>query len=425
MAEQAYRVPFARRGSMLGEAEIEALTGLVGSDAALTSGAVRTAFEDRFAAYVGVRRALTVTSGTVALELAIGLLDLGPGDEVIATPQTFQATVQPLLDTPAQVRFCDVDPGTLNMDPPRLEELFTDRTRAVVLVHYGGHPADTEQIMALARARGVVVIEDCAHALGATRHGRRPGALADIGCFSFHASKNITTLGEGGMITVDRDDWARRIDGRRSNEVDADYLVGPVADREGQPASFPWMKWAERAYGQACAGVRRAGTNATMSEAAAAVGLVQLDRLPQLVARRRWVAERIDEVVVRHDWLRLPRTEPGVHSAHHLYTFFVERPGLRDALVRALDQRSIEVQLRYFPQHLMPEWRVGGGHGPGECPVAESLWFGGHMNLPCHPALTDDQVDHLTDGLDDALHEVARTRRTARDEEVRPCPTST
>lgn len=407
------KVPFARRGSVLGEREAQVLADLVRGDGPLTAGSVRGEFERAFAAYVGTRHALTVTSGTVALELAIGLLDLGPGDEVITTPQTFQATVQPLLTTPARVRFCDVDPATLNLDPDRLAALLTDRTRAVVLVHYGGRPADMDRIAALTRPRGIVVIEDAAHALGAVRHGRRPGALADLGCFSFHASKNITTLGEGGMITCDRDDWAARIDRLRSNDVDGSFVHGVTGE---VPASLARMVWARRAYGQACTGVRRAGTNATMSEAAAAVGLVQLERLPALTARRRQVAARLDEVVGRHEWLRPIRTEPGVVDAHHLYTCFAERPGTRDRLVRELEARSVEVQLRYFPQHLMPEWRAR-GHGPGECPVVERLWFDHHLNLPCHPSLTDDQIDHLAHALDQAARAVARTA----DEEIL-CP---
>lgn len=419
-SSREYRVPFARRGSVLGEAEAEAVAALVLGDDSLTSGQIREDFERRFAGFVGCRHALSVTSGTVALELAIGLLDLEPGDEVVATPQTFQATVQPLLDTPATVRFCDVDAGTLNLDPDKLAELLTERTRAVVLVHYGGRPADMDRILALTRPRGIVVVEDCAHALGAAAHGRRPGALADIGCFSFHASKNITTLGEGGMITCDRDDWAERVDRRRSNAVDGDF-VATAAEAE-RPALLRHMVWAAHAYGQSCKTVRRAGTNATLSEAAAAVGLVQLDRLPALTARRREIASRLDEVVASHDWLRPTRAEPGVTDAHHLYTFFIERRGLREAFVDAVRRRSVEVQLRYFPQHLMPEWRAGGGHGPGECPVAENLWFEAHMNLPCHPALDDAQLEHLVTALDEAAVETGRLVPNRK--EVSSCPSS-
>lgn len=416
-------VPAACRGSDLGEAELDALAVLVRSSGPLSGGDSRQTFERRFAEYVGARHALTVTSGTVALEIAIGLLELRAGDEVVVTPQTYQATVQPLLDLPVTVRFCDVDPDTLNMDPDALAGLLTDRTRAVVLVHYGGGPADMTAITALAHGVGAVVIEDCAHALGAERDGRRPGAMADISCFSFHGSKNITTLGEGGMITVDRDDWADRVDRRRSNDVDAEIDALPLTpDGAALPAALPWMKFAAHAYRHDYGRVRRAGTNATMSEAAAAVGIVQLAKLDTLVDRRRRIAAHLDAVLAEFVEVRPARVPPGVRHAYHLHTFFVPPPGARDALVRALDRRDVEIALRYFPQHLMPEWRRHRpGHGPGECPVAERIWFGEHMNLPCHPGLSDTQVEHLGDALRAGLREVLAGRH---DEGAMPCPTS-
>ncbi|KAF3468927.1 DegT/DnrJ/EryC1/StrS family aminotransferase [Streptomyces sp. Tu 3180] len=398
----SYAVPAASRGSVLGREEAEALTALLSSRAVLSSGEQRERFEERFARHVGARHALSVTSGTVALDLALHLLDLREGDEVVATPQTYQATVQPLLASPARVRFCDVDPDSLNIDPDRLAELITGRTRAVVLVHYGGWPADMDRVMALARERGITVVEDCAHALGSGYRGRRPGALGDLGCFSFHSSKNITSLGEGGMITFDRDEWAPRLDRLRSNEPDGLY-TGLPEPADGVPDLLPWMKYSSSVYRTVCDGVRRPGTNATLSEAACAVGLVQLDRLAELVARRRTIAARLDRVLERHPLCRVPRPGADLEHAYHLYTFFVtERQGVREKLVRGLDERGVEVELRYFPMHLTPEWRAR-GHGPGECPVAERLWFGEHVNLPCHPGLTDDQIDHLVWALDDAL----------------------
>ncbi|MBV7700849.1 DegT/DnrJ/EryC1/StrS family aminotransferase [Streptomyces sp. TRM70350] len=398
----SYAVPAASRGSVLGREETEALAALLSSRAALSSGEQRERFEERFARHVGTRYALSVTSGTVALELALHLLDLREGDEVVATPQTYQATVQPLLGSPARVRFCDVDPDSLNVDPVRLAELVTDRTRAIVLVHYGGWPADMDRVMALARERGITVVEDCAHALGSSYRGRRPGSLGDLGCFSFHSSKNITSLGEGGMITFDREEWAPRLDRLRSNEPDGLY-TGLPEPADGVPDLLPWMKYSSSVYRTLCEGVRRPGTNATLSEAACAVGLVQLKRLEELVARRRAIAARLDAVLERHPQCRVPRPGAGLEHAYHLYTFFVtERQGVREKLVRGLDERGVEVELRYFPMHLTPEWRAR-GHDAGECPVAERLWFGEHVNLPCHPGLTDAQVDHLVWALDDAL----------------------
>ncbi|MFI7412525.1 DegT/DnrJ/EryC1/StrS family aminotransferase [Streptomyces sp. NPDC049627] len=395
--QQRYVVPGGRRGSVIGDRELNVLAQLVSSDAPLSAGGWREAFEQAFARHVGARHALSVTSGTVALEIAIQLLDLAPGDEVVVTPQTFQASIQPLLDLDVKVRFCDIDPLTLNMDPAALEPLITDRTRAVILVHYGGCPADMDAIMSLTRPRGITVIEDSAHALGATYRDRRPGALADIATFSFHSTKNITSLGEGGMITLDRDDWAQRVSRYRNNEVDGVYAHGGT-DAAKAPAALPWMMFSDEIYDRVCAGIRNAGTNATMSEAAAAVGLAQLDRLDELVERRRLIARRLDEVIAAFPGARPLCAPEGVEHAYHLYTFLVRDRDMRDALLRELDQRGVEVQLRYFPLHLTPEWRFR-GHGPGECPVAERLWFEQHMNLPCHPGLLDSQVDHLVDAL--------------------------
>ncbi|MDG4782321.1 DegT/DnrJ/EryC1/StrS family aminotransferase [Micromonospora sp. WMMD961] len=405
MMERDYRVPFPARGSVVGPAELTAVAELVDSDGPLSGGRWRTGFEQRFARHVGCRHALSVTSGTVALELAVHLAGLRPGDEVVTTPQTFAATVQPLLARDVRVRFCDVEPDTLNIDPAAVEAAVTDRTAAVIVVHYGGLPVAMERILAAAHAHGAIVIEDCAHALGAEYHGRRPGALADIGCFSFHSSKNLTTLGEGGMLTFDRDEWYDRLDRIRSNKADA--VVRPFVSRVPPTPLLPWMRYSEEIYAHEYADLRHPGTNATMSEVAAAAGTVQLARLPELSARRRHVAARLDDCLARHDGIRLHRPPAGVSHAYHLYTMFVEAGAdAREHLVKTLDQRAVEIQLRYFPQHLTPEWRQR-GHRPGECPRAEQLWFEQQVNLPCHPGLTDAQVDYLTGALDEALSDLS------------------
>ena len=286
-----------------------------------------------------------------------------------------------------------------------MENAISDRTAAVILVHYGGYPAEMDRIVEAAHRHGAIVIEDCAHALGASYHGRRPGSLGDIGCFSFHTTKNITTLGEGGMVTFDRDDWAERLERLRSNQVDGEFAaVGGTAP----PATslLPWMKFADDVYERQYTAIRRAATNATLSEAASAVGVVQLNQLPELAARRQAIAARLDDVVGRYVDTRLHRAPVGVTHAYHLYTCFVDA-GMaeRERLVKALDRRGVEVQLRYFPLHLLPEWR-GRGHRLGECPVAERSWFDTHVNLPCHPCLTDQQVDHLVNALAESLDEV-------------------
>ncbi|MEV7230829.1 DegT/DnrJ/EryC1/StrS family aminotransferase [Polymorphospora sp. NPDC051019] len=404
MEDRDYRVAFPTRGSILGAAELAALADLVNSEQMLSDGRWRSAFEHRFRDHVGSRHALSVTSGTVALELAIHLADLRPGDEVIATPQTFSATIHPLLDRDVRVHFCDIDPATLNIDPAQVEATVSDRTAAILLVHYGGYPAEMERIVAAAHRHGAVVIEDCAHALGAVRHGRRPGALGDIGCFSFHNTKNLTTLGEGGMLTFDRDEWYVRLDRIRSNQPDVVCRI-PQSPTPPPTPLLPWMRFSGEVYAYDYAQILRAGTNATMSEAAAAVGIVQLDRLAELAARRREIARRLDDCLGRYGQIRLHRPPEGVTHAYHLYTFFVEAgQAAREHLVKALDRSGVEVQLRYFPLHLTPEWRAR-GHRLGECPQAERLWFDQQVNLPCHPGMTDAQVDYLVEAVTAALDE--------------------
>lgn len=404
-----YRVPFQRRGSILGDADVAAVAALVRSGEPLSSGRHRDRFEREFAALTGARFALSTTSGTVALELAVRLLDLAPGDEVIATPQTFHATTAPLLEHDVRVRFCDVEPDTLNIDPDGLEALVTDRTRAVMVVHYGGLPADMDRIMAVAARHGLVVVEDCAHALGATYRGRRPGALGHIGCFSFHSTKNITTLGEGGMITVDRPEWAARVDRMRNNEIDG-LFTGRAEAPGDVPGVLPWMKFADQIYRRTVLGLRSAGTNATLSEAAAAVGSTQLAALEGFTARRGAIAARIDGVLSRFPDVRLHAAPQHSTHAHHLHSAFLDGGAdARERVIRTLDALGVEVQLRYFPLHLLPEWRAR-GHRPGECPVAERSWFENQISLPCHPGLTDEQVDHLTAALATALHEATSHR---------------
>ncbi|MER7418295.1 DegT/DnrJ/EryC1/StrS family aminotransferase [Micromonospora peucetia] len=392
-------VPYPTLGSILGDEEVKAVADVLLSRERLSQGSWRRKFEEAFKAHTGAAHAITVTSGTVALRLAIQLLELQPGDEVVVTPQTYQATAQPLLDHQATVRFCDIDPNSLNVDASRLAELVNHRTKAVILVHYGGLPADMAAIQELSRRHGFVIIEDCAHALGAEYFGERPGVLGDIGCFSFHSTKNITTLGEGGMLTLNRDDWAERITRLRNNECDAVYRPAAPDLPKVPRAMFDGL-----AHSSECVGVRAAGTNATLSEPAAAVGLVQLGKLAALTTARRRVAAQLDDAFAAHPGVRLQVVPDGVRHSYHLYTLFVrpEQGIVRDRVVERLVQLGVDVWLRYFPVHLLPEWRSR-GNGLGDCPVAERCWFAEQINLPCHPAFGDVDVKTMVAALGDAL----------------------
>jgi perosamine synthetase len=399
-----YRVPYPAVGSEFGEPEMAAIAEVLRSAETLSCGPRRDRFEEDFRALVGTRHALSLSSCTSALQIATHLIGLEPGDEVIATPQTYQATISMLLEMEVTVRFCDIDPDTLNLDPQRLPELVTPRTRAIYLLHYGGLCADMDPIMALAERHGLVVVEDCAHALGARYLGRSAGSLGHIGCFSFQSSKNISTLGQGGMIAFDRDDWAETVRRIRAIEPDADFV--PARPRFGpyREPRRPLNQHEKNAFTHDCTALRAGGTNSTLGEVAAAVGSVQLGRLAELNRRRQQITDALDEGLSTLPGIRVRPTPPGHESACHLYTFFAapDAGPSREAIAWALEDLGVEMQLRYFPLHLLPEWRRRGG-GFGQCPIAERLWFEEHLNLPCYPQLTDAQVAYMVEAVGTAI----------------------
>lgn len=408
MPSEPFVVPYLPVGTIFSEDEISAITRVLLSGQKLSCGTERDAFEREFAAYVGVPNALSLTNCTVALEFATYMLHLRPGDEIIAATQTYQANVTPLLTLPVKVRFCDVDDNTLNISPAAFESLVSDRTRALFLVHYGGTPVDMDPIMKIAQARGISVIEDCAHALGAKYRGRGLGGIGDFGCWSFQSYKNISTLGEGGMLTLKDESYAQVAARIRAIEPDADFVPGVEQELGGLPHPEDDVeRHAKNAYLDRCVEVRHPGTNSTLCEPAAAVGRVQLQRLDELVARRRAIAARLDDGLGKIAGLRVQQRTEGVQSAHHLYTCFLDpATGIdRDTFSRKLVARGIEVQLRYFPVHLLPEWRRL-GHGLGECPVAERIWFHEQINLPIYPQLADWQIEFMIEQVASVMLEL-------------------
>ncbi|WP_327000850.1 DegT/DnrJ/EryC1/StrS family aminotransferase [Dactylosporangium sp. NBC_01737] len=397
-------VPYHGQGSIFDDDDIAAVTTLLRSDRHLSSGVERAAFETEFARATGAPYAVSVTSCTMALDLATHLLDLQPGDEVIASPLTFQATVTALLGRQVTVRFADIEPDSLALDPRSVHRLIGPRTRAVYVTHYGGLAADLDALRAVTDAGGVALVEDCAHALGTRYQGRPVGTVGDIGCWSFHSLKNMSTMGQGGMLTTARPGWHDTLRRIGSIEPDADFTprrttAGFGAYAAPQPGDPE--RHAKNAYTHDCTAVRCGGSNAIMSEPAAAVGRTQLAKLPAFVARRRQLAGYLNERLGALPGVRVHGDLPGREHSYHLYTFRLDGagPGARDALIRRLHhQHGIEIILRYFPLHLLPEWRALGGE-LGQAPVAERIWFNELVNLPIYPAMQDWQVEHMADAI--------------------------
>jgi perosamine synthetase len=345
-------------------------------------------FEESFAAFCGAEYGLAVTSATAGLGLAVIAAGVGPGDEVVTTPISWISTANAAASKGARVVFADVNPRTLNLDPASLAQKITNRTKAIIVVHLYGQPCDMDPIMRLARERGIIVIEDCAHAAGAEYKGRRSGTLGDIGVFSFHQQKNMVTLGEGGMITTGRKDLYERMLSFRSlccltYDPKGKYL--PI-DETKQPMGkrYWYLDFDE------------VGFNFRMTDAQAAVGLEQLRKLDGFNARRIEIANRYCELLRGIQGLTLPYVPPHVKHVFHVYCVLIEPEfGLNkeDFMWELYTAKRIKVWSHYMPIHLTTAYR-NLGHGEGECPVAELL-FHKYVSLPIHPRMTEAAISYV------------------------------
>ena len=208
------KVPYSFMGSIYDEAEEQAALAAMKQDS-LTMGPKTQEFQTKFAAKHGTKHALACSNCTTGMMVATQIFDIGKGDEVIVTPNTFVATCLPILKEGATPVFADIDERTFNLDPEEVAKKITNKTKAIYVVHYAGQMVDMDPIMELAEKHGLYVLEDCAHATGSAYKGKMAGSIGDIGCFSFHSLKNITTCGEGGMITTNNDEFAKGIMGLR------------------------------------------------------------------------------------------------------------------------------------------------------------------------------------------------------------------
>lgn len=342
-----------------------------------TLGPELEAFETEFARYCGARFAVGVGSGTAAVQLALRALDLGPGDEVITVPNTDTPTVSAITGTGATPVLVDTDPRTFDLDPDRLADAITDRTRAILPVHLFGHPADMDPILQVAERREIPVVEDAALAAGARYKDRRTGALGTIGCFSLAPGKVFGGYGDGGIVLTDDEVIAARL------RVLRNYGHAPSAalDERSPTGGDDWR-------------VLEEGVNERLDEVWAAVLREKLPSLDARIDARRRVAARYGAALAPLP-LTLPFEAPYARHAFHSYQVLAEG---RDALRRALAQRGIATRLFYIPPlHLQPAYeRLG--HAPGSFPVTEST-ADRMLALPMFPQITDGQIDEVVDAL--------------------------
>lgn len=368
----------------IGDGELRAVAEVLQSGW-LTTGPKVHAFEAAVAAYTGAAHAVAVNSGTAALHLSLlaaGIDD--PSREVVTTPLTFCATVNAIIHAGGTPVFADIDLASMNLDPAAVEAALTPRTAAILPVHFAGRPAPLARFRAMASSRGLVVIDDAAHAFGAATGGQRIGAAADLTAFSFHAVKNITT-GEGGMVTTDRGDWAERI------RVMA--LHGMSRDA--------WARYSGR--GAAQYEVIEAGFKYNMMDLQAALGLEQLARLEALQAHRRRLWECYDRELadlpitrpIAAAWRHPGEPEPA--HAHHLFTILVDAAicgWTRDDLAVALRERGIATSVHFKALHLHRYYAERYGFRRGMFPNAEYV-SDRTLSLPLSAGTDEADVDRV------------------------------
>lgn len=340
----------------------------------LTTGPAVQAFEQALVEATGARRAVVMNSGTSALHGMYFAAGLGPGDEVVTTPLTFAATANAALYLGASVRFVDVLPDTGNIDPAAVDAAIGDRTRLVVAVDYAGHPADYDELNQIARARGVTLVADAAHSLGATYRGRRAGTLAHASALSFHPVKPITTA-EGGAVVTDDEELADRAARFRTHGITRDPSVMERDDG-------PWH------YEQ-----HDLGFNYRLTDVQAALGRSQLRHLAEFIVRRRVIAAKYLEAFADVEALSLPFVRDGVEPGWHLFVVRVADASLRRPFFDRLRAMGLGVQVHYIPVHHHPYYRDLGFRRVS-CPVAEN-YSARAVSLPIFPRMTDQEVDRV------------------------------
>ena len=369
-------------------------TELAQIQSALESGWVTTGpkteqFERAFATYVGARHAIAVNSCTAAMHLALEAVGLGAGDVVLTSPFTFASTAEVVRYFNAVPMFVDIQADTLNMDPSAFEVVvdglkaeYGDRLKAVIPVHIAGHPCEMDSLARIAKAHGMVVIEDAAHTLPTRYKGRMVGSISDFTCFSFYATKTLTT-GEGGMITTANDGWAERCRVMSLHGISKDA----------------WNRYSEE--GSWYYEILAPGFKYNMTDVAAAMGIAQLEKVDRMWQRRVQIAKRYTTAFSDYPELESPTVLPEVEHAWHLYILRLHLDRLRidrAKFIRELKDRKIGASVHFIPLHLHPYYRCNYDYKELDFPVAFRE-YQRVISLPIYSVMTDQDADDVIEAV--------------------------
>ena len=375
MAPRGMRIPVAEPD--IGEEELKLVSEAVRSGWVSSKGRFIEEFERGFADFVGMKYGVATSNGTVAIHLALVALGIGPGDEVIMPDLTFASVGNAIIYTGARPVFVDVHQSYWGMDPERVKEAITERTKAIIVVHLYGHPCDLDPLLEVAEDHGLYVIEDCAEAHGAEYKGRRVGSFGDIACFSFYGNKIITT-GEGGMCLTNDYELAER--------------MRMLRDHGMRPEKRYWHEVV--------------GFNYRMTNLQAALGVAQLRRIDEFIRKKIEIARAYEAALDGIEGITLHPEMPWAKCVYWLYSILVDEKayGLsRDELKRRLAEEGVETRRFFYPMHVMPPYRPY-LRQKQKFPVAERLASMG-LNLPSGVKLSKDAVAYIADLIYRLHHE--------------------
>ena len=378
------KIPYALPD--VGEKEINEVIDSIKSNW-LSKGPKTVKFEQEFAQYVGSKYAVALNSCTAGLHLALEALNIGAGDEVITTPYTFAATVNTIIHVGATPVLVDIDSSTMNIDASKIEEKITERTKAIIPVHFAGYPCELNEIRALADKYNLFIIEDAAHAVHTQYKGKMIGSISDVTCFSFYATKNLVT-GEGGMITTNNEELANRI---------------RVLSLHGMSKNA-WNRYSDK--GSWYYEIEEAGFKYNMTDIQAAFGLVQLNKIDEIQLKRTEISEKYNNAFTGIPGFTLPYDSDENRHAWHLYVLRVDEQYFsinREQFIEELNERGVGTSVHFIPIPMHPYYK-NLGYKISDYPTAESA-FKQAISLPLYPKMSNEDIEYVIKTVRDVANE--------------------
>lgn len=371
-------IPYSKQ--TIDEDDVAAVINVLKSDW-LTTGPMVTRFETEIAHFTGASFGVAVSSGTAALHAAMFAIDIKAGDEVIVPSLTFAATANAVVYQGGTPVFADIEPHSFLIDPTSVASKISPRTKAIIAVDYAGNPCDYDALNRLAKKNNLILVSDACHSLGGKYKDRKVGTLADLSVFSFHPAKHITTA-EGGMITTNNENFARRIKTFRNHGITTDH-------RERAEKGTCHYEMIELGY------------NYRLNDIQCALGVSQLKKLPAWIERRNAIAHSYTNAFNKVPYLELQKPQEQSLHAHHLYVIRLNGKIIsqsRDQVLALMKQRGIGANVHYPPVHLHPYYVENFQTKRGQLPVTESV-YEGIISLPMYPSMTEEDVSRVVDAV--------------------------